>query len=235
MNNFFINRMKEVIDKFRNGMNNIDKNIIANNERYSKVVADKENAILEEEKKNLIQNAKVDIVNIFNTIKIDLGKASFPNVEELTADRMFFNENTPIELTTEQAKIFISKYKNNYTMLSVISSYIERNHNDFDEWITVKEMIPTPNKQVEEYYKISKSALSLIDTIITNPRASQIVIDSFCDYDNANFWHIIGDGMNLLDYGKSNVPVEAEHIFDKYNLNSEIDVANFKFDFSSNN
>lgn len=219
MTNFYVNRFKEVIEKYYNEAQRISKEISFNNENYQVAIADVKNKELATKKETLYVQAKDAIHTIFTDIKLCLANMNFPSVENLTADRLFFSSETPIELTKEQILSFIERYKNNPTMLSVISGYIERHHKGFDEWIEVKKNINTPEKQLVEYQKLSKSALSLLNTINSNPLStSKIFIDNYCTNDNASFWAVIGDGMNLTDYRNSKVPESAKHTFDNYTI-----------------
>ena len=219
MTNFYVNRFKEVIEKYYNEAQRISKEISFNNENYQVAIADVKNKELATKKETLYVQAKDAIHTIFTDIKLCLANMNFPSVENLTADRLFFSSETPIELTKEQILSFIERYRNNPTMLSVFSGYIEKNHNGFDEWLDIKKKINTPEKQVIEYQKLAKSALSLINTINANPLSTaKLFIDDYCTNENANFWGVIGNGMNLADYRTAKVPESAQTVFDKYIL-----------------
>lgn len=220
MTNFYVNRFKEIIVKYYNEAGRVEKQINRNNKELNADYRKSANAPLLEKKETLYAQAKEAIGVVYDELCRCLGNASFPNVEDLTADRLLFSNETPIELTQEQVKIFVERYKDNFTMLSVISGYIEKNHNGFDEWISIKNRINTPEKQIREYQKIANSALSLINTVHQNPFTAEMFINDFCNNENASFWSTIGNGMKLLDYKNARVPESASHLFDDYKISA---------------
>ena len=180
-----------------------------------------------------LKETKKKICQMHNEICEMLSISFIPTVESLTADRLVFDGSTKIELSPEIVAVFIERYNENPTMLSLIRAWIDKRHKNDTNFISVKSCISTPAEKARIYKQFADSALSLCGKIFSDG-SSQLEIDSFADeHFAAALYAKIGSGMNLADFRTARVPESAKHLLDDYKIvNSENP---FDFHFKSVN
>lgn len=220
MTNIFVAQMKDVVINYHKKARQLKQEMQSNSERFQSAVADEENKKIQEKSLQYYNEAKLTINSIFEQVRTLLAIANFPNVESLAADRLFFEENTPLDLTADEVVAFIEKYKDNPTMLRIIKYWIEKNHAGMTEYLTVEKSIHLLADQLAIYKKFAISALSLVDNIYQNPSIDELMITAFADENScAELYLIIGNGMMLADFKSTKVPESAKHCFDDISLN----------------
>lgn len=180
-----------------------------------------------------LKETETKIRKMHNDIIELLSVSSIPTVESLTADRVFFDGSAKVQLTPEIIAVFIERYNENPTMLSLIRAWIDKRHKNDTNYISVKSCISTPEEKAKLYKQFADSALALCGKIFSDG-SSQLEIDSFADeHFAADLFAKIGSGLNLADFKTSHVPESAKHLLDDYKIvNSENP---FDFHFKSAN
>ena len=219
MSNIYVGMMKDVCKNYLRKDRATLKEIADNKAKYSADYSAKLNKDAEQLRIQYYNDAKSMIVNIFDDIKQYLTVASFPNVEALTADRLLFEENG-INLTVEEVAGFAERYRDNFTMLRIIKSWIENHAVKGEGDLTLNPFsavrINLPEDYLEVYKTFAESALSMIDTIYNDSvNFNDKTIDSFGDESfGASLFEVIGNGMTLNSYKSKKVPESAKHKFD---------------------
>lgn len=227
MSNLYVGMYKDIVNNFYKKMNGITKVIKENNEKFSVEYAKEENELENAKAKQSYINAKNAINNVFEEVKGYLAIANFPNVEDLTADRLLFSKDTSIILSADEIGAYAERYKNNYTMLRLIKDWITINHDGLNDYTTLTIMIYMPNDILEVYKKFAESALGLIDSIYTG-NASEASVTAYAEENfGASLYAVIGNGMELHDYKNKRVPESAKHCFD--NITLLLDNTRFNF------
>lgn len=223
MSNIYTGMMKDVCKNYLRRDRTIIKEIAENGSKYSVDYANKLNKDSETLRIQYYNDAKGMIEKIFDDVKQYLAVASFPNVEQLTADRLLFEENG-INLTVEEVAGFTERYKDNFTMLRIIKTWLEKHTENVEGDIKLSPFnsirINLPEEHLAVYKMFAESALSLIDTIYADStNFNESMLDAFGDEKfGAGLYEVIGNGMSLKDYRAKNVPESAKHKFDDVTL-----------------
>lgn len=228
MSNIYVAQMKDLVINYHKKARQLQQEMQSNSERFQSAVADEENKKIQEKSLQYYNEAKLTINSIFEQVRNLLAIANFPNVESLAADRLFFEENTPLDLTADEIAVFIAKYNDNPTMLRIIKHWIEKNHAGMTEYLTVEKSIYLPADQLAIYKKFAISALSLIDNIYQNPSIDELMITAFADENSCReLYSTIGNGMKLDNFKTKKIPESAKHCFDNVILNLDL-TSNFQ-------
>ncbi len=226
MKNIYTDKLKKVLTTLNNAKIKAENEIKNAKSSYLASVADTKIKEINSRQTILTEQARESVHLLFNDLRQRLSYADFPSSEDLSTDRLFFDGTADIDLSIEQVKTFIERYRNNFTMLKLIKKWIIKNHpsenGGFDDWTMLANTVPEPKKQLEEYRKIFKSCLSSIESI-ANHSVSDVIINAFCGNENAKFWDIIGSGEHLkshstTDYRSTKLPIGAGHLFDDISL-----------------
>ena len=221
MTNFYVEQMRDVINSFYAKEKESQKQIKSAKEKYSPEYLGTIINDLEFNRERDYNTAKMLISDIFTDIREYLSISNFPNVAQLTGDRLLFSENSGIDLTVQEVETFIERYKDNCTMLRVITNWLEKNHSGMNGYTTLQKKIVMPIDKLETYKKFAESALSLIDTIYntTDVTGLELMINSYADENFAKeLFDKIGDGRTLKETSKFQVPENAKHTFDYIEL-----------------
>lgn len=229
MANIYIGQMKDTIKHYLKNAQAIKQELETNESMYGGEYLDTKNKEVQEKAEKFYINAKKTINDIFEQTRNLLAIANFPNVEELTADRLLFCEETKIDLTASEVKAFVERYAGNFTMLRLIKSWIKRNHPGMTEYVTAEKSINMPIDHLGVYKKFAVSALSHIDSIRQKTdNFSDLMLNAYADENTcANLFAIIGDGMDLGNFSTRKVPESAKHCFDNITLNLDL-TSNFQ-------
>ena len=233
MTNVYISNYKEFLKKFYTKMTEYHAERERISEQYAPEFAKSALSDLDRKANRELKELKKKIREMHNQICELLSISSIPTVESLTADRLFFDGSAKIELSPEIVAVFIERYNENPTMLSLIRAWIDKRHKNDTNFISVKSCISTPAEKARIYKQFADSALSLCGKIFSDG-SSQLEIDSFADeHFAAALYAKIGSGMNLADFRTARVPESAKHLLDDYKIvNSENP---FDFHFKSVN
>ena len=218
MSNVFVAQFKDTVHNFYKTNAELLNRMEENRKRFSAEYVEKENAKVTEQAAQTYETAKASINNTFNMVKELLAVASFPDVERLTADRLFFSSDDCFDLSHEEVASFIQRYRTNYTMLKLISAWITKHNEESSEapygkYAGIKVVLPSDMLPV--YKKFAESALSLINTIYFNNGVNKNMIDSYADENFAKeLYEIIGSGLELSEYRTKQVPEMVRHQFD---------------------
>ena len=221
MANIYIGQVKDLLRNFYNRTQSKRKEIEANNTRYSPEYAQTANTEIMEKMAIDYENVLNSINSIFVNVRGLLAKANFPNVEQLTADRLLFDKSGTLNLSAEDVQGFVERYRDNFTMSRLISDWIDakRKETKSDEMNPYEAIrINTPADYLSVYQKIFNSASSLAERIYSDS-VTKTELDLFADEDfGRELFAVIGDGMNLNSYKTARVPESASHCFDNVNL-----------------
>lgn len=229
MINVYVSNFKDFLKNFFSKMAEYNAERERISEQYAPEFAKSALADLDRKANHDFKEAKKKILEMHNKIVEMLSVSSIPTVESLTADRLFFDGSAKIELTPEIVKIFVERYAENPTMLSLISKWIETKHKNDTNYISVKSCISTPEEKAKIYKQFADSALSLCGRIFSDG-SSQLEIDSFADeHFAADLYAKIGSGMSLADYKNARVPESAKHLLDDFKIVSGENPFDFHF------
>lgn len=226
INNVYVKRYKSVVEKFLAKARQIVVEQERNNERYQVEVAKKENEILQAQLNSEYTKANSSIVNTFNEVRTCLSLGAFPNVESLTADRMFFDGQAQIDISEQEMQSFVERYTDsgNFVMLRIIAKYIDKANRNTKQngrqYMDAMKNIHLPDEHLQVYKMYGEGALSLIDTIYNNPKDfSDWTLASYAEAEfGEQYMRIIGTGSNLTDYKTRRLPESAQHSFDDVTL-----------------
>ena len=229
MTNIYISNYKEFLKNFYTKMTEYHAERERISEQYSAEYAKSAVAEIDRKANRELKEVEKKIRKMHNAICEMLSISSIPTVESLTADRVFFDGSARIELSPEIVAVFIERYAENPTMLSLISKWIESKHKNDTNFIAVKSCISAPEEKARIYKQFAASALSLCGKIFSDG-SSQLEIDSYADPTfAADLYAKIGSGMNLADFRTARVPESAKHLLDDYKIVSGENPFDFHF------
>lgn len=229
MNNIFVENYKEFLKKFYTKMTEYHAERERISEQYSAEYAKSAVAEIDRKANRELKEIETKIREMHGSICEMLSVSSIPTVESLTADRLFFDGSAKIELTPEIVKVFIERYNENPTMLSLIKTWLDTRHKNDSNFVSVKSCISTPEEKAKIYKQFADSALSLCGKIFSDG-SSQLEIDSFADeHFAADLYAKIGSGMNLADFRTARVPEHAKHLLDDFKIVSGENPFDFHF------
>lgn len=244
MANIYVGSFKDIIKGYYKKQKAFNAKIADNNKRFSPEYAEKENKAVKEQQTRAYNEAHASINEVFTTVRGLLANANFINVESLTADRIFFADDSGFDLSAEEVQGFVERYKDNFTMLRLIKDWIAKpdkitKEHPFGKYASVK--IITPVDMVQAYKKFGEGALAVCDKIYgngiimqdldysngSNPNAQgrtekkeyPLEIEYYGDENFAKeLFAVVGSGMGLSDYRTKRVPDTAKHAFDDIKL-----------------
>lgn len=229
MTNIYVSNYKDFLKNLFSKMTEYHAERERISAQYSADYAKSALADLDRKANRELKETEKKILEMHNKIVEMLSISSIPTVESLTADRVFFDGSTKIELTPEIVAVFIERYNENPTMLSLIKMWIDTRHKNDTNYISVKSCISTPEEKAKTYMQFANSALSLCGKIFSDG-SSQLEIDSFADeHFAADLYAKIGSGMNLADFKNGRVPEQAKHLLDDFKIVSGENPFDFHF------
>jgi len=229
MTNIYISNYKEFLKNFFSKMAELHAERERISAQYSADYAKSALADLDRKANHDFKETETKIRKMHNEICEMLSISSIPTVESLTADRLFFDGSAKVELSPEIVAVFIERYNENPTMLSLIRAWIDKRHKNDTNFISVKSCISTPAEKARIYKQFANSALSLCGRIFSDG-SSQLEIDSFADeHFAADLYAKIGSGMSLADYKNARVPEQAKHLLDDFKIVSGENPFDFHF------
>ena len=229
MTNIYISNYKEFLKNFFSKMAELHAERERISEQYSADYAKSVLSDLDRKANRELKEIEKKIREMHGSICEMLSVSSIPTVESLTADRVFFDGSAKVELTPEIVAVFVERYSENPTMLSLISKWIETKHKNDTNFIAVKSCICTPREKAKTYKEFADSALSLCGKIFSGD-TSELEIASYADPTfAADLYTKIGSGLNLADYKNARVPEQAKHLLDDFKIVSGENPFDFHF------
>lgn len=227
--NIFIENYKEFLKNFYTKMTEYHAERERISEQYAPEFAKSAVAEIDRKANHDFKETETKIRKMHNEICEMLSISSIPTVESLTADRLFFDGSAKIELKPEIVKVFIERYNENPTMLSLIKTWLDTRHKNDTNYISVKSCISTPEEKAKIYKQFADSALALCGKIFSDG-SSQLEIDSYADpIFAADLYAKIGSGMNLADFRTARVPESVKHLLDDFKIVSGENPFDFHF------
>lgn len=171
MSNIYVGSFKDILKGYYKKQKAFNAQIEENNKRFSPEYAEKENAKVREQQGQAYNETKASIEDVFTTVRGLLANANFLNVEQLTADRVFFENNSSFDLSVDEVKSYIERYANNFTMLRLIKDWVTKNDVHTKEHPAGKYAsinIVMPIDMVMVYKKFAEGALAVVDKIYNN-------------------------------------------------------------------
>ena len=219
MANVYVSQMKDVVRNYYKDAQNYQNKLAENNQRYATKYADKENQALQAQAGNRYITAKENINSIFNRVREYLACATYLDAQKLTADEGYFKEGSGYKLDEFDIRAFCDKYSDNFVMLRLIKDYLEKQSGseegqNFGKYSNIKISLPADYLQV--YKQFANGALSLIDSIYYDSASiSPLAVEAYADeVFSKDLYDTIGNGMELSEYSKQNVPEVIKHRFD---------------------
>ncbi len=219
--NVYTDALKKILVEYRKRILTLNERIKENNERFNAEYAKPENNRMLEEKEKIFAECKKEITDLFLNIREMLACANFINVESLTADRILF-EGDSIHLTPEEVQGYIERYRNNYSMLRMIQTFINKQPNTKENPNPYAHItFVMPRDILNVYRTFAASALSIAEKIHAEDSilVNDAEIQNFADADfSSSLYALIGSGVHLSDYSSRRVPDTAKHVFDDVTL-----------------
>lgn len=229
MTNIYVSNFKDFLKNFYTKMTEYHAERERISAQYSADYAKSALADLDRKANRELKETETKIRKMHNEICEMLSVSSIPTVESLTADRVFFDGSTKIELSPEIVAVFVERYNENPTMLSLIRTWLDTRHKNDTNYISVKSCISLPEEKAKIYKQFADSALALCGKIFSDG-SSQLEIDSFADeHFAAALYAKIGSGMNLADYKNARVPESVKHLLDDFKIVSGENPFDFHF------
>lgn len=217
MSNFFIACYKDYLKLFNREMQKINNEKSTNVSYYAESRAAELNNELDKKAEKELKNMKKKICDLHNEIVEKLAVNSFPTVESLTADRMFFDGSVNVELTPSVVGVFVKKFEDNDVMLSLISAWIDKQGNK-DDYSTIKKQIALPEERAEIYKNFAVSAIDELEKLY-NGTCSSWELETWANEDfAADLFAKIGTAAHLSDVSTTRVPAEAKNLLDDYKI-----------------
>ena len=235
MANIYVNKYKSIIQNYHNKLKAVNDQMRSELQRYSADYAEKVLAEYEQKKQQLRDEAVQSVTKQHDSIIDSLAVSSFPNVEQLTADRMLF-ENQLIDLSVAEVQSFVKRYSKNPLMLRIIQSWLKTRHNA-DSWKSeyksVYDSIVTPQNKAEAYKVYAVGAINLINQIYDNPDISPMLVASYGDENvGAELYKKIGDGSEISLYSNKKASDSMKESFSSYHV-SEADFMRYSNVYSA--
>lgn len=218
--NTYIEKFKKVLKDFDTAAQTYSAQVADNNSRFQPATAETENAKLEQQFSDQHMKAIQEITAIFETVRGRLAVASFPTADQMNDDAKMFSSDTGIVLEPAEVQIFISRNAQNFTVLRLISAYLDRIDPDQKKYVDQRKSIHSARDVLAVYKQFAESALSLIETIYNAPSEQHgLTVDAYADEDfGRELYDVIGDGSQLQSVILSRAPMEASHLFDDVTL-----------------
>lgn len=223
MGNYYVSQFKHTVDKFYEVVGSCRGQLDFNSKNFIGEALKDKNSGIQDKIESAYAKAVNEIKATFDEICNLLSVASFPSIESVTADRMFFNGEAPIVFDNNTIKTFIKRYWENFTMLKVILGYVETHKESIDglEKLVVIETIKNrlPNAQVVSYKKFAETALSLLASIHSGNVAKNIV-DNYGTENaiNLKLYESIGSGFELGNFKNAKYKDIASDYFNDIKL-----------------
>ena len=229
MTNIYVSNYKDFLKNLFSKMTEYHTERERISAQYSADYAKSALADLDRKANRELKETEKKILEMHNKIVEMLSISSIPTVESLTADRLFFDGSAKVELSPEIVAVFIERYSENPTMLSLIRTWIDTRHKNDTNYISVKSCISTPEEKAKIYKQFADSALSLCGKIFSGD-TSELEIASYADPTfAADLYAKIGSGMNLADFKNGRVPEQAKHLLDDFKIVSGENPFDFHF------
>ncbi|MBQ6733556.1 MAG: hypothetical protein IJR00_01330 [Lachnospiraceae bacterium] len=233
MANIYVGQFKDVLKNYRVKELELQKQIDANNERFTQEYAEEANREIQAQQEQEYHNAVNLITKIYQNVRELISIASFPDVGMLTADRQIFESG--IEMSVNTVRAFVERYEKPYnpTMLQYIKAWIDRQHEaeaaKQSNRMTMRGKyddikITSPRERVEVYKKFADSAIAIADKIRNHDLVllEPLEIEHFTDERlTGKLLDVIGGGIELSDFKLKRTPESAKHSFDDVTLKTE--------------
>jgi hypothetical protein len=246
MSNIFVGQYKDILKKYYKKQKEYNAQILENNKRFTPEYAKIENRKIHEQQAKAYQATKDSINSVFDTVKGLLARANFVNVENLTADRLLFDNNSSFDFSVEEVQGYVERYSNNFSMLRLIKDWIAKHDTStaeqpYGKFSNIRIVMPVD--MVKAYKTFADGAIAIADRIYGNGMIMHEIDDSVVynpeanrqgkgtkreypfeieAYGNEEFskelFDIVGTGAKLSDYKNSRVPETAVHAFDNITL-----------------
>ena len=142
-------------------------------------------------------------------------------MEQLTADRFLFSDETHIDLTVEEVRAFAERYRDNPTMLRMIKDWTikqDKGDGSINKYADIT--ITLPSDMIDVYKTFADGALKLADRIYKE-NVSENEINAYADETfGRELYAVIGNGLKLNDFKSRNIPETAKHAFDGITLSA---------------
>lgn len=217
MGNYYVSTMKDYLRIYYKKHEQLANEIVENNKKFTPEYAESQNAILREKQEKIFEELRFEITDTFREVRQLLAVANFPRVESLSADRLLFQDGG-FDFSADDIKGFCERYRDNYTMLRLIQTYINA-HNVKNEFSSIH--ITMPKDILMVYKTFAEGALAVADKIHASEMSGSLELEAFADEDFSKpLFDVIGTGYNLknsaVDLKK--MPESSLHIFDDVSL-----------------
>jgi alkyl sulfatase BDS1-like metallo-beta-lactamase superfamily hydrolase len=214
MKNIFVEKMRNVMAAYYELQKIANQKMQENNSTYLPETAKKYNQELISKKEQDFEDAKQEIVKIFEQVKELLAKASYPVSFEMTGTEIFTNPY--LRLSDEEITAISEQFfeQGNFTALRFLANWAE-------EKGKLDLNFHLPKDQILCYKKLAEGALFTVSGIHSEQK------DHFIDLEIQTFadpvmcrpeLEMIGDGECLKKFKNKEVPEKILHIFDGYAL-----------------
>lgn len=222
MKNIYINKFKAIAENYFNDVSALREKAKYNSVTYNQQVAKDYNEKIESEITDKGNQAISEINSVFNELKAKISIRNFICTENFSSNIAVFESGI---INQEEFNILLQKYYNDYAFVSV-----RRLVSGYPELEKATGTIKTASDFVEVYRKFAVGAITLIRSMMENPRFSKVQLDCYGDEDFASgLYSVIGTGSPLQTVSVNSENEYMSHSFD--NIVLEVPSDSFTFAF----
>lgn len=214
--NWAVSEFKKEIQSFKVTAVRIAAEKDRNTRIYQSAEADKLNAALDIQLLDAFATAGEKLTGTMNKISLKLAQWSAPNGRLLTSDAAFFTGD--YNLSAKEIMDFVDMYRPNNTMTSIIREYMKKNK-------ITGYLMPTAMEKLAVYEKFYNGAISMLNSIRSNPNTST---DTWAEFNvlSEPLYAVIGDGKELqgVDYLRFESSIQPLRVY-----HAEQEAFNFSF------
>ncbi len=222
MENIYINKFKAIVENYYSEVCSLRSKAKYNSVTFTPTLAQDYNAEVEQEITNQANKSIEEINSVFKELKAKISIRNFICGENFNPDVAVFESGI---INQEEFNILLQKYYNDYAFVSV-----RRLVSGYPELEKATGTIKTASDFVEVYRKFAVGAITLIRSMMENPRFSKVQLDCYGDEDFASgLYSVIGTGSPLQTVSVNSENEYMSHSFD--NIVLEVPSDSFTFAF----
>ena len=222
MENIYINKFKAIVENYYSEVCSLRSKAKYNSVTFTPTLAQDYNAEVEQEITNQANKSIEEINSVFKELKAKISIRNFICGENFSSNVAVFESGI---INQEEFNILLQKYYNDYAFVSV-----RRLVSGYPELEKATGTIKTASDFVEVYRKFAVGAITLIRSMMENPRFSKVQLDCYGDEDFASgLYSVIGTGSPLQTVSVNSENEYMSHSFD--NIVLEVPSDSFTFAF----
>ena len=231
MENYFITKIKNIIESYNKDALALRNQMQKNSEIYQMQEAHKLNKELQDKIESGYMKYTTELVNNFKEIREALSSSIYPTNESMSVEVQYFNENEyPVSPSPIMIMAFSDAHENNYLWQTFLYNWIdslnEAEKNKYTQAIVLIEE-RLPKTKLLNYKRVFDAGLSMVNKI-HNGTLTQLNLDYFLSEMqgfNDAFFEELGNGLEITELVKriqsSHIPTRILTAFDDVKFDGE--------------